>query len=214
MEDRTLEELRSALLEGLPLEGEAAAVAAFVDALPVQRSTMLRKVKVAAASVVGVLTLTTGLAAADALPGPAQDAAVSALQKVGLDLDDDAPGKSGAHRNDDKANRGGNDDADTNGDGDGESNGKGETISSIAHDPSLEGVEKGGAVCTAASEGQCRANQEHPGTTTTVAGSDDHETPGPTGDVGPPDDKPAGGPADPGERSGGKAQGGPPTTED
>jgi hypothetical protein len=167
MEDSTLDRLRTALLGGIPLEGEAAAVAAFVEATPTRRSTMLRKIKVAAATVVGVLTLTTGLAAADALPGAAQDVAASALEKVGVNVPDnsnehaDERDKSAEHRQDGTSKA---TDADNAGD-----SGKGKTISSIAHDPALEGVEKGAAVCTEASEAQCKAGQDRP--STTVAGN-------------------------------------------
>jgi hypothetical protein len=168
MQDSTLDRLRSALLEGIPLEGEAAAVAAFVEATPTRRSLTLRKIKVAAATVVGVLTLTTGLAAADALPGAAQDVAASALEKVGVNVPDnsddhaDTRGKSADHRQDGKP--------ETEGHESGDHNGKGKTISSIAHDSTLEGVDKGAAVCTEASEAQCKAGQEHPGAT--VAGDE------------------------------------------
>jgi hypothetical protein len=170
--EKRLEELRTALLEGLPSEGEAAAVAAFVEALPPQKSALLRKVKVAAASVAGVLTLTTGLAAADVLPGPAQDAAEAALEKVGLHLGDDEPDTPTRPAGSPKGE-------DAEGDDDGadpaSSNGQGGTISGIAHDPALQGVEQGQAVCTEASDETCKAGQVHPGS-----------TPGATVTPGPP----------------------------
>jgi len=75
------------------LDGEAATVDAVVAAIrsapgfvapPARRASRLTRAKVAAAGLVGALTLSTGLAAANALPGPAQQAAANALGVVGV----------------------------------------------------------------------------------------------------------------------------------
>src|SRR6266700_5526027 len=74
------------------LDGEAAAVGAVVEAIrsapaaqPIpRRKTVLTKAKIAAAGLAGALSLTSGLAAANALPGAAQSVASDALAKVGV----------------------------------------------------------------------------------------------------------------------------------
>ncbi|MCU1450239.1 MAG: hypothetical protein JWP02_2409, partial [Acidimicrobiales bacterium] len=100
--------------DGLP--GEAAAVAAVVEAIrtstslptptPNQRKSVITKAKIAAAGLAGALSLTTGLAAANALPGAAQNVASDTLAKVGVSVPSPnhhagdhpkARGKSGDH---------------------------------------------------------------------------------------------------------------------
>src|SRR5690348_11921496 len=81
-------------------EGEGAAVAAVVEAIrsspapgPARRRAGAHtKVKVVAAAAVAVLTLTGSLAAADALPGPAQEVAADALDVVGVPVPNPARG--------------------------------------------------------------------------------------------------------------------------
>ena len=89
------------------LDGEAAAVATVVEAIrsspapaPVPRRTGARtRLKAATAVVVAGLTLTGGLAAADALPAPAQQVASDALAAVGVHVPTPSGGPAtGAHK--------------------------------------------------------------------------------------------------------------------
>src|SRR5947209_13235861 len=96
------------------LDGEAAAVGALVEAVrsapssqPIpRRKTVTARAKIAAAGLAGALSLTTGLAAANALPGAAQSAASDALGTVGVSVPSpndhagnhpNVRGKSGQH---------------------------------------------------------------------------------------------------------------------
>lgn len=76
---------------------------------------MFTKAKLAAAGLAGALTLTTGLAAANALPGAAQQAASEALAKVGVSVPSpnshsgghpDTRGKSATHSDNSSATSG------------------------------------------------------------------------------------------------------------
>jgi hypothetical protein len=148
------------------LLGESGAVPAIASTVsrlqPVtpRRATMFTKIrtaKVAAATAVGVLGLTTGLAAAGALPGAAQDVASSVLSKVGIST----PGPD-SHAGDHPNTRGAsptqttstppttNTPPDTT---------KGSQISGLATTTAATGVDKGAQISTAASNGQSQAGQ-------------------------------------------------------
>ncbi len=131
----------------------------------------------------GALTLVGGLAAAGALPGVASDHATDATTSTGVttpapnvDAGDHPDGPEGLHASDSPAPTTEVDDTeapdteapdtetpDTEAPEPEEdlANGKGATISSIAHDPSLTGREKGAAVSDAASEGKSHAGEDH-----------------------------------------------------
>lgn len=153
-----------------------AAMAAALDAdaprTPSARRSTLARLKVAAAGLAGALTLTTGLAAANALPGAVQSAASSALAKVGVNVPrpnanrHHGPDASGEATTEPTAASG----AGASGTA-GTSTGatatttKGSQISNTAHSTDATGVDKGATVCRAASDGQCQAGQ-HGGTST------------------------------------------------
>lgn len=198
---RLLEALRAPAQER-ELSGESAALAAFAAVgpqphpAPRTRASVwgLRKVKVVVASVVGGLTLTTGLAAAGALPGPAQGFAADALSHVGITVPDpnaDARGSGGTGRGGDV------DDSDVPPSTERPAN-HGADVSDKARTTDAEGRDKGAEVSDAASNGKSRAG--------------DSGAPG-----APPDERP--GPAEPAEPAGGKpadapAPPPPPTSED
>jgi hypothetical protein len=74
-----------------PAHEAGPAVAAFIDAIPARRTTVITKWKMGAAVLAGGLTLSTGLAAAGALPGPAQGAAAGVLSVLGISVTDGSP---------------------------------------------------------------------------------------------------------------------------
>lgn len=162
---RLLAALRAPAQDG-ELSGESAAVAAFAAVgpqphpAPRTRASVwgLRKVKVAVASVVGGLTLTTGLAAAGALPGPAQGFAADALSHVGITVPDpnaDARGSGGAGRTrgaDESDSRAPAERPDTHG----------SDVSDKARSTDAEGRDKGAEVSDTASNGKSRAGEPRP----------------------------------------------------
>jgi hypothetical protein len=171
----------ASLASEVPADGADAAVAAFLDAIPTRRISMTGKWKVFAATLAGGLTLSTGLAAAGALPGAAQGVASDALAKVGISVPDnsndhaDSRGRSANHSST-------HDSATTSTT---HPDNHGSVVSNVAHDDSNVGVDHGAAVCTAASAGSCQAGQhgqageEHPGTTvTTLEHPDGDSNPG------------------------------------
>lgn len=107
-----------------PLLSEAATVAAVAEAVRSHpptpaaspRRSVFTKAKLAAAGLTGALALTTGLAAANALPGAAQSVASDALDKVGVSVPNPnnhsaghagTRGKSGDHTTSSSATPGG-----------------------------------------------------------------------------------------------------------
>lgn len=155
-----------------PTQGADTAVAAFLDAIPTRRTQRMKKWKIAAATLAGGLSLSTGLAAADVLPGAAQDAASEALAKVGISV----PGN-----HNDKANTRGKSaeqkaakvEADRPTSTTKPDN-HGSVVSNVARDKSTVGADHGAAVCATASSGKCqagtngKAGEEQPGTTVTT----------------------------------------------
>jgi hypothetical protein len=137
----------------------------------------------AVGALAGALTLVGGLAAAGALPGVASDHATDATTNAGVttpapnvDAGDHPDGSGELDANDSQAPTTEADDTeapdteapetdapDTEAQENeqDQANGKGATISSIAHDPSLTGREKGAAVSDAASEGKSHAGEDH-----------------------------------------------------
>ena len=152
------------------LAGEGAAVAMFRTELPGRRPRrfLASKAGLAALGTVGVLSLGGAAAAATGtLPDSAQDTARDALNKVGVEVPAGkatAPGQVKAATDSTSATGKGKakkaaKPAKSSGTA---STGKGATISSIAHDPTLTGVEKGAAVSAAASDGKSHAGENHP----------------------------------------------------
>jgi len=170
--------------------GEAAALAAFakvgpaageaVAAVPAHTSwrTSLRARlttrKLAVAAVIGGLSMFSGLAAAGALPGAAQQAASDALAKVGISVPSpnshanghaDSRGKSASHHTDATDNTGSTTSTTT----------KGSVISNLARTTDATGADKGATISKAASDGKSHAGEDHPSTTTTVTSGQDHK---------------------------------------
>ena len=155
-----------------PTQEAGTAVAAFLDAIPTRRTQRMKKWKIAAATLAGGLSLSTGLAAADVLPGAAQDAASEALAKVGISV----PGK-----HNDKANTRGKSaenkaakvEADSPTSTTKPAN-HGSVVSDVARDKTTVGADHGAAVCATASGGKCqtgtqgKAGGEQPDTTVTT----------------------------------------------
>jgi hypothetical protein len=170
---RTLQSA-AALAAEVPADGADSAVAAFLHAVPTRRNSMITKWKLATAALAGGLVLSTGLAAAGALPGAAQSVASDALAKVGISVPDNSDTHAGS-RGRSADHTATHDQADTSTT---RPENHGSVVSNVAHDDSNVGVDHGAAVCTAASQGNCQAGQhgqagqDHPGTTvTTVAHS-------------------------------------------
>lgn len=144
--------------------------------------------RLAAATLAGGLTLTTGLAAVGALPDAAQDAAANVLDTVGIDVpsgDADTDADTDTPADDDTS---ADDDTDTDADTDGDDNAKdkdddsdgstdaqgehGAEVSKVAHEapggndaPQAaddgEGYNHGWYVCKVASEGKCKPDHEN-----------------------------------------------------
>ncbi|MEW6473955.1 MAG: hypothetical protein AB1679_17020 [Actinomycetota bacterium] len=119
-----------------------------------------------ALAAVAAVALTAGGAAAatGTLPTPVQGAVADAVSHIGIDL----PDNHGQSKKADKAE--GTDDttsttgkAKGRGDDDpaGDDANKGQVISGITHDPALDGQPKGPTVCAVASDGRCRAGEDH-----------------------------------------------------
>jgi len=123
------------------------------------RRSVLTKAKLAAAGLAGALTLTTGLAAANALPGAAQQAASDALAKVGVSVP--APNDHAGTHPDTRGKSGDHPAATTQTDANGNqpSDNKGSEISNLAHTTDATGVDKGAAISTDASNGKSQAGQ-------------------------------------------------------
>ena len=179
--------LRAAAAPPSPAElaGEASAVSMFRGAIPAasqpgrpSRRRLASRAGLVAAGAFGLFSVGSAAAATGALPDTAQDAAHTALTKVGVDVPRGkgtatAPGqvkKTTGTKAAKPAKTKGSDSGST------ASNGKGATISSIAHDPSLSGAEKGAAVSNAASEGKSHAGEEH-GPPSSVPGGRPAESP-------------------------------------
>ncbi len=156
-----------------PGTARAATVAAVAEAvrshraleLTSPRKSMITKAKLAAAGLVGALTLTSGLAAANALPGAAQQAASDALAKVGVSVPapndhagthPDTRGKSADHPAGTPQTDASN--------GSQPSDNKGSEISNLAHTTDATGVDKGAAISNDASNGKSQAGQHGPPT--------------------------------------------------
>ena len=128
-----------------------------------------RIVYVASAAMVGSVSLFTGLAAANALPGAAQSVASDVLSHLGVSVHD--------------PNQHAGDHPDTRGNGAGlpavpttptTGNGKGGDISQLAHTTPATGVDKGAAISTEASGGQSQAGQHGASATAPPAAPDAH----------------------------------------
>jgi len=181
------ERLRSAPTEA-ELTGEAAAVASMVAAAtggshqvfeprtsPVRNKR--RIVSTASATLVGSLSLFTGLAAANALPDAAQSVASDVLSHVGVTVHDpnahagthpDTRGKSTDHTEEAPTTP-------TTG------TGKGSDISQLAHTTPSTGVDKGAAISTEASGGKSQAGQHGAAATNPATGTTPVTTPNPGG---------------------------------
>lgn len=130
-------------------------------------SVRRRMAMLGSTGLIGVAGLTSGLAAAGALPGAAQGVAADMLAKVGVTV----PGPdehSGGHpdvrgRSDEIAD----DDVAPAGSGAEGSQGQGAEISELARTTSATGVDKGAAISDAASDGKSRAGEGGPTTSTT-----------------------------------------------
>lgn len=151
------------------LAGESAAVASFAAVGPqparhrmaAKGSTWLRsKVKAGVAVLVGGLTLTTGLAAAGALPGAAQSVASEALERVGITVPNpnekagDHPDSRGSSADEPATNDDGGEPAVSNEAPDGT---HGAEVSGTARTTDAEGQDKGAEVSGVASDGKSRA---------------------------------------------------------
>lgn len=151
------------------LQGEAETVAMLVDTIRAnpapqnatqRRSSrpLLNRCKVAAAGLAGVLSLTTGLAAANALPSSVQNAASEVLGDVGVNVPHhghgggDRPATSGSTHKP----------STTPATPDAHPDNKGADISDLAHTTDATGVDKGAAISDTASDGKSQAG-EHGG---------------------------------------------------
>jgi hypothetical protein len=144
-------------------EYSAVAMMAHEVASPAPRSprrspvcTKFRSAKVAAATLVGGLSLVTGLAMAGALPGAAQDVASNMLDKVGVSTPSpngnagdhpDTRGNSADHPSSDVPSSQPSDP------------GRGAEISNLATTTNATGVDKGAEISSTASNGTSQAGQ-------------------------------------------------------
>lgn len=192
--------------------GEARTVAAMAATValetspshPLRRSTVFTRLltaKVAAAAITGGLTLTSGLAVANALPGPAQNVASDALAHIGISAphpgEVDKPEAPEADTPEAPETEVAHNEAADNGAGTNEVGGHdhggtttttvsgtekhgdnhGATVSDLAHSTDATGRDKGAAVSGVASDGRSHRGDDHPGgddhptTTTTTVGS-------------------------------------------
>ena len=147
----------AAVASEAPASTADAAVSAFHAARPQRRIQRMKKWQLAAATLAGGLTLSTGLAAADVLPDTAQDVASSALSQIGINVPDGDNGKGKGHTkvktadSDDVKDDGAEETTETS-----KPENHGSIVSNVARDDSTSGAEHGTAVCTAASEGKCQ----------------------------------------------------------
>ena len=161
-----------------PVPGEAAALAAYRDAMsatpaPARRPMQSRTtVKLAAASAIGVLSLVGGgyaVAATGSLPGTAQQTAKDALANVGVTVPGPADGAA-----EETATRGAPPPpprrAPTRG---ADASDQGDAVSDLATTTDLEGADKGAAVSGLASDGRSKAgSRPTPTTTATTAAAE------------------------------------------
>ncbi|HEY3673022.1 MAG TPA: hypothetical protein VGN51_18935 [Acidimicrobiia bacterium] len=156
-----------------------------------------RLARLAAASAVVTMTAFGGLAAAGALPGPAQQLASDVLGQLHIDV----PSPDGANH-EHRGNSGADTDSPSASSSDsgrnhGDGQGQGSSTSNLATDPSATSIDKGAAVSAVASDGQSQAGEEHDAVPPVDTPAD---TPvGPPDSirgVGPPDDVPGRGPPD------------------
>jgi hypothetical protein len=129
-----------------------------VAAVPHRRR---RTAQLVAVGTVSGMVLFGSLAAANALPGPAQGVASGVLAHLGVSVptSDDHPGNGGA------GDAGNND-----------SNGKGSTVSDLARTTPATGVDKGAAISSVASDGKSQAGT-HGGGASNDAGTPPASTP-------------------------------------
>ncbi len=148
----------AALTASAPSTGdEATAVAAFLDAIPARRTSRMKKWKIAAATLAGGLALSTGLAAADVLPGPAQNVASSALSRVGINVPDGGDDSTTVStKKAAKVDKSEDESSPTT-----HPDNHGSVVSDVARDDSNVGADHGAAVCTTASDGKCKAGETH-----------------------------------------------------
>jgi hypothetical protein len=160
-----LDQLRSA-----PLHREAAgqwtAVALMVAAMavaPDERARPARsgghasrRIAAVSAAVVGSVSLFTGLAAANALPGAAQSVASHVLSHLGVDVND--PNAHSGDHPDVRGNSAGHPDTPPTSTPPA-TKGQGSDISQLAHTTTATGVDKGAEISTEASGGQSQAGQ-------------------------------------------------------
>lgn len=195
------------------LEGEAATVDAVVAAIrsapgftaPRTQRSRLGRAKIAAAGLVGALTLSSGLAAANALPGPAQNIASSALGAIGLHVPDgNANGTKGDdHPAGDDTSAQDSDQSPTGANGAAPAgdttptthpDNKGGEVSDLAH-TTPPGPDHGAVVSNDASNGKSQAGEDHTNPT-------NPSTPG-----GPPTSLPANSNADHANSAGNTSEG-------
>jgi hypothetical protein len=135
--------------------------------------------KLATAAVAGGLALSGGLAAAatGSLPGAAQSIASEVLSRVGIQVP--SPNTHAGSHPDTRGSSDIHGSTDTSSSSTGASNApagpgpgvQGSTISHLAQTTPATGVDKGAAICSAASGGQCQAGQHGAGTGTGGAGA-------------------------------------------
>jgi hypothetical protein len=138
-----------------------------------RRRSMLGKVLTAkAAALAGVLVLTGGVASAatGTLPDPAQNAASSAAEHVGLHIP-----KSDDHESDDNESADDSENTPTTVE---HPDNHGKDVSTVAHDDSNEGADHGSAVCTVASDGKCQPDKSGDDNSGQGGNSGDHRQDG------------------------------------
>jgi hypothetical protein len=199
---RVVESVRANATEA-ELAGQPAAVATLTalirrasldDANP-QRTPMSKQriFQFAAAGTIGAMTLFSGLAAANALPGAAQSVASEVLGKVGVSVPnpDDHAGTHPGNRGESSSNVPDNTSTTSAAESSTttSTNGKGSEISGLAHSTTATGEDKGAVISGAASDGKSHAGEPHgtdasetpdttPAVTTTSNGTDNGNTQG------------------------------------
>jgi hypothetical protein len=120
-----------------------------------RRRSLFARCKLAVVGLTGALSLTTGLAAANALPGPAQAAASDVLETVGVNVPagHDATHSTGRHAPRSQPPLPSASQSSAN---------KGSEISDLATTTDATGADKGAAVSGAASEGTSHAGEPRP----------------------------------------------------
>jgi hypothetical protein len=160
-----LDRLRSAPLRR-EWRGESRVVTAMVGSLasPAFESSRAapsarrgsRRIAAVSAAVVGSVSLFTGLAAADALPGAAQSVASEVLSHLGVHVNN--PNAHSSDHPDVRGNSAGHPDAPPTSTPP-TAKGRGSDISQLSHSTTATGVEKGAEISTEASGGQSQAGQ-------------------------------------------------------